>query len=150
MTPERWLFGHKFARWRVLSWWTFAVLAAMAVLFPVELLLEAGIDESKRCRPRTAAKSSGVCASPMRDGGYPLQKRGSDSKIYAQMVLIQNFVWADSRWDFVPVGASKKPRPSEVRLERATRSSDRQYLAKNCTVSSRLCRGSECGSATVA
>lgn len=75
----------------------------------------------------------GVCSTPMRDGGYLMNKRGSDADIYPQKVLIQNVVWADPARDCVPVGVSKKQRRSEVRVRSAMRCSDRQYVAKKNT-----------------
>lgn len=142
VSPEEWLLGKKFRRWRVLSWWTLAILLVMALLVPLELLLEAGIGESNRCRPKTITNPSGVCASPV-------NPRASDPEIYSQMSLIQNIRWQDKQWNAVPVGASKQPKAEEVRALDKMRSNNRSFVAKECKVIVEECPGSSCGAVKV-
>lgn len=147
--PEAWIDPHKLRRCRLLSPWATLLLVIMLLLIPAELLLEAGIGESKACTPRTDARRLGVCASPMDAGGYSLQKNGSSSEIYSQMLLIQNIPWVDGRWEFVPVGASKKPRADEVRIGASARAGSRSFVVADCIVRKGVCESSACGEVTV-
>ncbi len=122
-------------------WWTAILLVTMVVLIPIELLLEAGIDESHKCRPEIK-NSTGVCAAT--------KKNVTKTEILASMLHVQNVDWADEHWDFVLEGASKKPNPREVRSESALRSHNRTFLVKDCKVETGVCRGtSACGNLTV-
>lgn len=149
VVPEAWIGGHKLRRCRTLSPWATVLLLIMVLLIPMELLLEAGIGESRTCTPRTDRDRKGICASPMEDGGYSLQKNGSSSEIFSQMVLIQNIPWVDNDWDFVPVGASKKPQADEVRISANARQGNRSFVVADCRVRTGVCKGSNCGAVTV-
>lgn len=141
VSPEEWVLGKKFRRWRVLSWWVVLILLAMALLIPIELLLEAGIDESNKCKPKTVKIPTGVCA-------LPVNARASDPEIYSQMSLVQNIPWQDKEWTAVPVGASKQPKAEEVRVLKSMQSTNRRFVVKDCKVLLRNCDRS-CGSVKV-
>ncbi len=62
ISPTYWIFGHFRKRSRSPVWWVILLLILNFSLLPLEILLEAGIDENKRCTPKTVT-SNGVCAS---------------------------------------------------------------------------------------
>lgn len=115
-------------------WWAFALLLVLTLLVPLEILVELGIDSSKRCSAHTI-NSTGVCAKPY--GGH------SDVGVASAALLANQFVWIDRDWEVVLEGSSKIPRSSEVRTRKALRA-DRRVVAANCVVDVTPC-DSGCG-----
>ncbi len=141
ISPTYWIFGHFRKRLRSPVWWAILLLLLNFALLPLEILLEAGIDENKRCTPKTVV-SEGLCASPW--------KGHSELGISAASLLTQRFDWVDKEWHHVLVGSSKTPNSQEVRVSDKLLDINRSYLVKDCTSKTRSCSGETgCGTLTV-
>lgn len=134
--PETWMLRGKLFSWhrvRSLRWWAALILISMTVLNPLEILLEAGIDESSKCGPSLIRDNVGVCASPV-------TLKGRDTETYAVMSQVLNMRWIDQNWDYVPVGASLKPNSSEARRgQLLLKKKEGQMLVKDCKIRNFSC-----------
>lgn len=138
ISPEAWLFGGKK---KGLRWWALLLLLSMVVLIPLEVVLEAGINESKRCGPQRKRNSTGVCASAAHKG------RNMETSDF--MVRVINTDWLDKEWDFVPVGAAKQPNVGEVRVSSGSGTRSGKVVVQDCKVKHGACGSSaECGTLT--
>lgn len=142
ISPQSWLFGYFRLVQRVPAPWVLALLALNVALLPLEILLEAGVQELNNCAPETV-NSTGVCASPWE--GH------SEHGISAAALSIQRFGWVDQEWDYVPVGAAKIPDASEVRTikQRLVSPEDRRLLVHKCRVDIAGCSALGCGEMTI-
>lgn len=141
ISPTSWIFGHFRRRARSPVWWVLILLFLNFALLPLEILLEAGIDENKRCTPKTIT-SEGICASPW--------KGHSEPGISAAALLTQRFEWVDKDWEHVLVGSRKTPNKQEVRVKNKLLNENRKYLVKDCVAHLKPCSSTTgCGNMTI-
>lgn len=121
------------------AWWVSGLILCLALLVPLELLVESGIESRARCSPRVVRNSTGVCAQKW--AGH------STANIAAASLLVQRADWADKDWDVVLEGSRKDPRVAEVRTKAALKRG-RRVLAADCIASVVPCTAA-CGAFTV-
>lgn len=135
--PLAWVFGHFWARKRLPAGWVLAMLVLNLVLFPLEILLEAGTYQHRKCSPHMD-QSRGVCASKW-NGQSPLG-------IVAAALSAQRMYWGDRDWSFVAEGSTKIPDSAEVRGIRKFKANPlRRYVAHQCKVQVSGCPSAGCG-----